>query len=90
MSTLKALSSFSDTELGAELERRKKAASAHLPMIGNFNWDQLLDLLDYNAKQSIKNGFEDEDLPHYIYEKVMTTVYGPDYFNWRSRQAWSH
>lgn len=86
--TSKAFEQYTDEDLAAELERRKKAIDAHPPMIGNFNWNPLLDMLDYNAKQSIKQGFEDEDFPHYVYEEVLKAVYGKDYFGWKNKQKW--
>ncbi len=82
------MNEYTDEQLQAELERRKKPVLARPDRLRNPDWEPLIKMMEENMTESIAKGYEDEDFKHYVYEEAMKTVYGPSYFRWRNAQRW--
>lgn len=76
------LSKATDAQLKAELERRNLPKNVRPQQNPNPDFTQLIRMLDEMVDTAIERGFWDEDNKHYIYEVVMSAVYGPNYYGW--------
>lgn len=46
----------------------------------------LVKYVEGSLDTTIKNGREDDDTSHYLYEKLMMVIYGNDFFKWFYQQ----
>lgn len=82
------LDNLTDAQLQAELDRRKQPTASIPAVVRNPDWSPLIRMVEDVTAESIKQGYQDDDFKHYIYEMVMKAIYGPDYFKWRNAQRW--
>lgn len=82
------LDNVSEADLLAEIERRKKRALPVPQTLPVPNWDPLIKMIEESLAESIKQGYENDDFQHYVYEMAMKAVYGDGYFPWRNAQRW--
>ncbi len=82
------MNEYTDEQLQAELERRKKPSLAPPDRARYPDWEPLIKTIEDGTARSIKDGYEDDDFKHYVYESAMIAVYGKDYFVWRNAQKW--
>lgn len=80
------LTNVSTRELKAELGRRNEREIKALTPLENPDFKDLITLIVNGTSETAENGYEDEDFPHYVYEAAMTSVYGPNYFDWLNVQ----
>lgn len=73
-------------QLKAELESRTKQWKGPLDPIQHPDFTELVEMVVEGHKKMVADGYEDEDLDHYVYEAVMTAVYGDGYWVWRRKQ----
>ncbi len=81
---MKRLSEFTDEQLKFELERRAKVSHSAPTMIENPDWSAVIERAKYYVEM-VKDGDEyrrDTDFKQYLFEEVMTTLYGKRFFNW--------
>lgn len=81
----------SDEELKAELERRERAKSVPIPTakpMANVDWTNVYETAKSCLETASKLGFWDEDNRHYIYESVLTAIYGDTFWQWKRAQGW--
>lgn len=57
--------------------------SPNLKVLDNIDWSQVINTVVQSTTETIVNHYENDDDPHYIWEAVMTAVYGPEYWKWR-------
>jgi len=78
-----------DNQLRAELERREQARdTARIPEpVAHPNWEQVVKLALASRDEAVEGNTVDSETPHYIYEQVMVTVFGGDYFVWHREQT---
>ena len=76
------LKSLSDEELRAELARREKEAQTAPEPLKSPNWDKLKAFVVENVEELAKPDGYVKDFEQYLFEQVMITIYGPDFFNW--------
>lgn len=77
-----SLQSLTDEQLEQEIARRKKQKS--IPkLIENPDFSNVI-LMAQDINKSIVDGIyhEDSDSKHYLYEAVMTALYGEKYWKW--------
>lgn len=79
---------YTDEQLQAELDRRKKPVLDRPDRLRYPDWEPLIKMMEEGTNSSIKEGYEDDDFKHYVYEAAMTAVYGKNYFVWRNAQRW--
>lgn len=80
-----SISNFSDAELERELAKRKNLKVKPQKVVSieeNTAFTKLIENVDEMLDEAIQNGYWNEDYNHYIYEEVMTTIYGPGYWPW--------
>ena len=76
------LKNLTDADLLAEMERRKKAAAAPPMPVANPNWNPVYNMILEMVKEvSDPDGYF-KDFKEYLFEEVMTTVFGPKFFDW--------
>jgi len=79
---MKDIGDFSTEELQEEITRRKSPKVTRPAMIVEPNLGYLCSYLENQVgKWSVKGEVGDDD-PEYIFEEVMKTFYGPDFFEW--------
>lgn len=74
---------ISTKELEDELKRRKdeKEAKIEYPVsLENPDWQPLMFLCASYVVDTIRKGWVDDDLPHYIFEQAIQCLYGEDIF----------
>ena len=83
------LKHISEKELRAELERREKERKTmQVPEhLMEYDWSKVVNLATDIRDTLVRGEYVDEDLPHYIYEAVMTAVFGPKYFEWHNKNV---
>jgi hypothetical protein len=77
------LTKFTDQQLAEEIERRKKIATIPPQPLSNPDWAPLQSTILYGHNESVRNGYVDDDLEHYVFEAAMTAVFGQRYWEWR-------
>ena len=83
------LSDLTTELLEQELDRRKIAKSLPVPVpLETMDFTALIETITDGTAQSIKDGYENDDLDHYIYEAAVEAVYGKSYWAWRRAQKW--
>ena len=65
--------------LHAKLEEKKKIQAIPKPL-ENIGWGSLVESLDSYLIELSKGNYDSDD-EHYIYERVLETVYGKDIWN---------
>lgn len=84
------LTTASDKELAAELERRKLAKElAETPkMLKNIDWTEVINNAESEVDDILAGTYhEDNDDAQYMYEAVMQAVYGKKYFEWKNKKT---
>jgi len=83
------LDKFSDEELKAELNKRaEKLLGVPTPQ-QHMDWRPLVRMTNLMIEQALKDQYWDEDNDHYIFEEVMKTIYGENFFvGWYNKQKW--
>lgn len=73
-----------DEQLAAEVSRRGiKILLAPPGELSKIDFAGLLKTVRSGVLQAVQDGYEDDDLQHYIYEAAIEAVYGPGYWNWK-------
>lgn len=83
---MNTLLKWTDAELEAELQRRKKEREDAPPPLKDIDWAKVLKLAD--VVKDRQRGCRREDDAQYMYEEVMKTVYGPLYFDWENENEY--
>jgi hypothetical protein len=78
----KRLEDASIEELEKEIEKRKKRKTARPKPKENPDFSNLVQECEDVLDEFEKNGYIDEDTDHYMYEAIMTRVYGESVWNW--------
>jgi SOS response regulatory protein OraA/RecX len=84
----KRLEDASEEELEKELAKRQKNRVARPTPRENIDFSNLVQECEDVLDELDKEGFIDEDTDHYMYEAIMTKVYGDavwDYINQKDR-----
>lgn len=82
---MKYYSDFSNADLKAELARRE-ARDLLIPpeLIENPDFSRIIKLCQDHIKEIADRSFyDDSDLKHYLYEEVMTALYGEKFWEWK-------
>ena len=67
---------------------RIETSKAGIPIpLEHPNFDHLVKMIVDGVNESIANGYEDDDFPHYVYEAAMEAVYGKDYWDWHNSRG---
>lgn len=82
------ITNLSTSELEDELRRRQQPPDAAPVPVLSPNWGPVIECITFGTAQSIKDGHENDDFQHYVYEAAMTAVYGDEYWIWRRKQRW--
>jgi hypothetical protein len=83
------MGNFSDEDLEEELKRRKQVRSTLPEESGDPDWEPVLQMCRGQVQEVIDGKYhEDNDFDHCLFEEVMKTVYGPDFFNWWNKNAY--
>lgn len=82
------ITSLSDADLLAEIERRKIPATPAPTALAQPDFTVLIETVTEGVNRTVADGYEDEDLQHYIYEAAVNAIYGPSYWIWRRAQKW--
>lgn len=84
------LRNATEADLQVELERRKQAAAlGPIHPLPSPDFSDLQKTVVDGTAQSIKDGYENDDFNHYIYEAAMEAVYGKAYWTWKRQQGWA-
>jgi hypothetical protein len=82
------LSKFSTGDIEKELERRRNIPPFPTTQIDPF-WTLVVREAEW-IRNSINGGIWDDDYLHNMYNVVMTTVFGPTYFEWEKYKDLRH
>jgi hypothetical protein len=72
-----------------ELADKKEKTIANIPPVkSDIDWSGVIKLANQKAIELAENGYidDEDDTPQFFFEKVMTTIYGPDIFKWWNKQ----
>lgn len=75
-------------DLQAEIERRNALAEvlqqqASMPQpLPEMDFQPLVDMVVEGLTESVAVGYVDEDFDHYVYEEVMNTIFGKNFWKW--------
>jgi hypothetical protein len=69
-------------ELRAEIERRRMAAEEAPPMLDKPDFEKIKGQAEYYMTYLAENLCEPKDGKHYIYESVITALYGAGAWDW--------
>lgn len=56
-------------------------------LVSKPNWTALVTYVEKELQDAIKSGYMHTDIPHYIYEDTMRTIYGEDFFVWFNKSG---
>lgn len=77
------LSNISTNALEKELERRNEIQGSAPKPIENPDWTKVISYAKSEVDDVIKGEYhEDNDNAYYMWEAVMETVFGKDFFKW--------
>jgi len=85
------ISDLSTEELENELEKRKQAQSTRPTLIPKEDRDlsSVESMCEDIVEQVVKGTYhEDNDDAQYMYEEVMCSMYGSDFFKWFNKNAY--
>lgn len=85
------LSSATPEQLRAELERRDRAAAIPPPAarpLAEIDWRVVYETATSAVNDAVKRQFMDDDSEGYVWEAVLSAIYGKDYWTWREAQGW--
>jgi hypothetical protein len=85
---VKTLSQASVEELEAELERRKRGETPDPRDFSNTDFLPIYRMALAHVQEMVRTQDSDEDFEHGLYEMVMETVYGPEFWDWHNKQDW--
>jgi hypothetical protein len=84
---MKDLKNISTEALQKEIERRQKIEKVPRKQ-DNIVWDSVVQsALDRRDRVASGEYHEDNDDAYYMFEEVMTAVFGKDYFKWENEQT---
>lgn len=82
---------YSDEELQEELDRRaeaKRKLAVPIPIpIDNPDWSKVKEMVVGEVNRINEEEYSDEDFEQYCFEAVMTTVFGPKFFDWYNKKV---
>ena len=79
---MKNLEEATEEEIEQELERRKRDKAPE--PIANPDFSRLIKMTLEETEYLKKNGYPSKDFDHYVYEEVMSAIYGKGYWKWRN------
>ena len=79
------LTHLSDDELLAELEARKKKQQTAPTPLQTPDFSRLVTMVTREVKELAKPDGYSKDFSHYIFEEVLTAIYGKDIWDWWSK-----
>lgn len=83
------ITDFSMEELEEELERRKEAQNSRPQVKDNPKWAKVIVMAEDIVNRVAAGEYsEDNDDAHYMWEQVMETLYGEDFFEWFNKNAY--
>lgn len=75
-------------ELRSELQRREAEPPEPPPeVLTEPDWKPLIQCITEGVEQSVRDGYEDDNFQHYVYEAALVAVFGHGYWRWRRSQA---
>lgn len=82
------LSQLTDEQLQQELQKRmeKKKQKEKPKQLENPDFSRLREYCQEYIDHLDKNGYEDDDIQHYIYEEALQAIFGRDVFGWINKQ----
>jgi len=82
----KGLDNWTNDELTAELERRRTVETPTRQVF--IDWTPILNEAQHIVACILEEeGRPPKDCDHYLFEVVMTTIYGKDFFTWWNKNA---
>lgn len=85
---MNGLTGYSDTDLHAELIRRKKVKLVPPPINKKPDLTPLRNCVESTLRVELDREYHDEDTPQFIYEKVMEMFYGKEFWDWHNNLPW--
>lgn len=83
------ITDFSMEELEEELERRKEAQNTRPQIKNDVKWAKVIVMAEDIVNRVASGDYhEDNDDAHYMWEEVMTALYGNDFFEWFNKNAY--
>lgn len=82
------LDTFTTEQLEEEVERRRKKEAEPPEAVANPDFREVIDTAMEGVASMVRDDYEDDDLSHLIYERVMEAVFGPGYWAWRNARGW--
>lgn len=83
------ISEISTKELKQEIERRSDLEESRPQLKEDIDWSTVISYAEDTVGQVISGNYhEDRDDVQYMWEEVMTTVYGEDFFEWFNKHAY--
>lgn len=76
------LSRLSDEELEAELEARQAEENQPPPLVEKPDWNKLKNFVVSQVEEISKPDGYSKDFEHYVFEEVMSTLYGKGFWDW--------
>lgn len=81
------LNNFSTEQLERELVKRKCEEELP-PPLPNPDFKKLVSEITEIINIMAAEKYQEEDMPHQIYERTLETIFGEAYFKWRNAQKW--
>lgn len=75
-------------QLEAEVAARKGKPPAPPEPRQYPDFTALIQTMKDGMAQTIKDGYENDDFQHYVYEAAIEGLYGPQYWDWRRKQTY--
>lgn len=84
----KSLSQFSTKELEQELKVRKKAEMSRPSVKSNVKWTKVIVIAENIVNDVVSGSYHiTDDHARYMFEEVMKTLYGRDFFDWFNKYS---
>jgi hypothetical protein len=77
-----AFAAMTDDELEAELQRRKLVQITPPTPLANPDFSHLVKMVTTEVKELAKPDGYSKDFSHYIFEEVLTAIYGKNIWEW--------
>lgn len=81
------LAEATEEQLRAALKNLEAKKNAPPAPIANPNFSSVIASAADYVSEIVKTGWSPEDSKQYIFEAVMTAIYGPDYFKWQNKAS---
>jgi hypothetical protein len=86
----KDIKCYSDVELQAEVERREKARNVKPQPLDTINWSSVQKYVEAAADHVAEGKGAPKDFEHYLFERVMESMYGVYIWTWWNKNYEGH